>query len=415
MALGLAAIFGAGVLTYVTPCVLPLIPIYLAALAGGNVKEVSGLGRGQLLVRAGFFALGFVAVFTAMGMAASWIGGVLTTHRMTLQALGGIVVVLFGLKFLGIIEIPWLDRVARADDRRLQTRWASVNAVLMGILFAAGWSPCVGPVLGTVLTYTASTTSEPLVGAGYLATYGLGFALPLFVTAVFAEVGLRWMRKLGPILPKLERGMGVLMLLVAASLLFDLNPAAEPAPAFAAAAREQALAAEAPRARPTMLELYSSDCPICREMEPVVAQVASECEGEAVGIELVDVKRPENRHYITKHRLLGVPTFLFLDENRTEVARLVGKQSHDALHQALATLRGESCAAVGSLPSNGAEPVDSDETPSTAEETSCLSTTTSATNADTNTSISSASPIASSQSSAPSAGSSASACSLASP
>lgn len=414
MSLGLAAVFGAGVLTYVTPCVLPLIPIYLAALAGGNVKDVSGLGRGQLLVRAGFFALGFVAVFTSMGMAASWIGAVLTTHRLTLQALGGVVVVLFALKFLGVIEIPLLDRVARADDRRFQTRWGTMNALLMGVLFAAGWSPCVGPVLGTVLTYTASTTSEPLVGAGYLATYGLGFAAPLFVTAVFAEAGLRWLRKLGPVLPRLERAMGVAMLVVAASLLFDFNSASEPAPVFAASAREKAIAAEAPRAVPTMLELYSSDCPICREMKSVVARMANECQGEAVDIELVDVSRPENRHYIAEHRLLGVPTFLFLDENRTEVARLVGKQSHEALHQALATLRGEACSAVGALPIDR-DPVYEENPSDAAEEASCLSMTTSATNADTNSNTSSASPNALSRSSAPSVASSASACSLASP
>jgi hypothetical protein len=150
-------------------------------------------------------------------------------------------------------------------------------------------------------------------------------------------------------------------------------------------------------------------------MKPVGTQMASECQGEAVDIELVDVSRPENRHYIAEHRLLGVPTFLFLDENRTEVARLVGKQSHEALHQALATLRGERCAAVGTLPI-GADPDHQEEASSfSEEETSCLSMTSSARSADTSSSTSSVSPSAQTRSSAPNAGSSASACSLASP
>lgn len=206
MTLNLAAIFGAGLLTFVTPCVLPLVPLYLAALAGGDLRRVGSQERGQLLVRALSFSAGFVAVFVLLGLVASSIGALLSAHRVTFQIVGGIVILIFGLKFLGLIEVPLLDRVLRADD----------------------------------LAFRA-----------------------------------------------------------------------------------------------------------------------------------IDINDPVNRHLIDRHRLVGVPTFLFLDTDQNEVARLVGRQSQQTLHQALSAVRGESCADVGALPTD--DPAAKSDH-SASEESACLST-----------------------------------------
>ena len=168
MGLGLLSVFGAGLLTFVTPCVLPLIPIYLSALIGGNIYDLGSQSRGQLIIRSLLFSAGFILVFTVMGLTASSIGSLLSEHKEIMQIAGALLILAFGLKFLGFINIPFMDRIVRADDRKMQTRFGGINALVMGVVFAAGWSPCVGPVLGTVLTYTASTTSSPATGALYL-------------------------------------------------------------------------------------------------------------------------------------------------------------------------------------------------------------------------------------------------------
>jgi cytochrome c-type biogenesis protein len=417
MTLSVATIFGAGLLTFLTPCVLPLVPIYLASLAGGDLKAIGTVSRAQLVTRALLFSVGFVAVFTIMGVGASGIGRALVSHRTAVQTLGGILILVFGLKILGVVQVPWLDRVLRARDAQRGRRVTAFGALLMGVLFAAAWSPCVGPILGSVLTYTASATTSPVVGAAYLATYGFGVALPLLITAVFAEAGLGILKRLRRGLPVFERALGVLLIAVAVTMLFggsllpDLGRPvlANPQPALAAVASTPAA--------PTMVELYSKDCPICQSMKPIVATVAGHCEGKGVHFEAMDVSLAENRHLIDAYRLVGVPTFVFLGADGTEVARLVGRQAQDDLFQALAAVRGESCPGVGALPAGETSPISHVTTDSflRPEAESCQSMNSSAAIAGSDLSSSASSPSTTSQPIARAAARRASACSLASP
>lgn len=346
MELDLLGIFGAGSLTFLTPCVLPLVPIYLAALTGGRLEDVQGMARGQLMLRALLFSAGFVSVFVLMGLGASSAGAALAAHRPLVQALGATLVLLFGLKFVGFIEIPLFDRVVRGSDARFRHSASGLGALAMGALFAAGWSPCVGPVLGSVLTYTATATSDPLTGGLYLGVYGVGFALPLLITAAFAEAGASWLRRIYPWLPRIERAMGAVLLVVGLSMMWDATPSvapeamAQPGPAVAAA--------QAPKGR--MVELYARDCPICQEMKPVVDRLTTRCEGQRVAIEQYDISTATHRHLVGHHRVVGVPTFLFLDEQGREAARLVGRQSPEALEQALAAVTGQQCPGLGQVP-----------------------------------------------------------------
>ena len=348
-------ILAAGSMTFVTPCILPLIPIYLAALAGGAVDSLPQAPRGTLLLRAALFCSGFIAVFVALGVAASSVSGVLMAHRATLQALGGSLVLLFACKYLGLIQVPLLDRVVRGQGGG-QSPYAAVNAAVMGVVFGAGWSPCVGPILGAVLTYTASTTADPWRGAAYLAIYGVGLALPLLATAAAVGPALRALRRVRPYFGVLERITGAALLAVALWLTINATNATNATSATNATnTNSMSGVAAAPLARsaiastPRMIELYSANCHICQEMMPVVQQVTRECQG-GVEVQQLDVSAAENRALTSTYRLVGVPTFVFLDGEGKEVARLIGRQSPDSLRQALAALRGEACPGVGPLP-----------------------------------------------------------------
>ncbi len=348
MDFSILTIFSAGLMTFLTPCVFPLIPVYLAALVGGDIAGLHGTQKGQLVFRAVLFAVGFTSVFTLMGLGASAMGAFLSDHRVALQIVGTVVVLFFALKFLRIIKVPLLDRIVKADQRRFATRFSALNAVVMGIVFAAGWSPCVGPVLGSVLTYTAAQTSSATIGAAYLAMYGAGFAVPLILTAVFAEKGLVLIGRLSGYLPRFERGMGVLLLAIAAymgmDVMKDINPSAPVNLAEIALSNDSPEPAEKETvAFPQMLEVYSEDCPSCKKMEPIVDKIKGRCTKEGVRVDAVDVSRPASNHLVEELQIVGVPTFLFFDDLGLETMRLVGVQTEGTLMRALSQVGGDVC------------------------------------------------------------------------
>lgn len=327
-------LFLAGLGTYLTPCVYPLIPIYLSSLLGADPSEKS-FSRGRMLMRALAFSFGFILIFSLMGLGAAGIGKLMNAHKAWFQLVGGIFILLFGLKFLGWIQIPFFDRVLRKDDSQSHEKVNVISAFFMGVFFAAGWSPCIGPILGAVLTYTASETSNPITGLLYLSLYGIGFATPLLLMAFFAEHAHALVSKTAKYLPAVEEFIGVVMVAVAITFFMRV---VSPMPAFSAGPD-----LAAPAGRPVVVEFMSQDCPICKKMEPVVMEMQTTCSGKNVDIRQVDISRPENKHYVQKYRLVGVPTFVMIDEKGRETARLVGEQPLSTLLQATSAMIGQEC------------------------------------------------------------------------
>lgn len=360
-------VFGAGALTFVTPCVLPLIPLYLALLMGNGKQE---RGRLSLFINTAAFSAGMIAVFVAMGLTATALGSLLTEHRTELVLVGGLLVFLFGLKFLGLLKVPFLEREKRLDSERLTVaRFPLLNSLLMGVVFSLGWTPCVGPMLGSVLTYTATATSDPLTGAAYLGAYGLGFTLPLLALSLFADAARRLVSRASAWLPRLEKVSGALLAGVGLYLMLGVSSAPS-APSYATplvataggAATVVAPPLGAPSTRPRMVQFTSADCPICRQMIPTVGVIERDCDGRKVDVVKVDLTRKSNRALAASYRVRGVPTFVFLDPRGAEVARLVGHQTLGALRQSLSAMVGEQCAGLGpfdpgeSFPLPGAAP-----------------------------------------------------------
>jgi cytochrome c-type biogenesis protein len=338
MIMDLAKVFFAGTATYLTPCVYPLIPVYLSTLVGTDIKSLNK--KGQLILRSIAFSLGFVLIFALMGLGAAGIGRFITGNKAVFQLGAGIMILFFAFKFLGFIDIPILNVVIRKDDSKLNSKMGLVSSFLMGIFFAAGWSPCIGPILGSVLTYTASQTSNPIHGMIYLGTYGLGFAVPLIITAAFAERGVKFIGKTNKFLPIFEKVIGVVMVFTAlyffSGLLNNVNASNSGA----------SLKSE----KPQMVEFYSKTCTICDKMKPVVANIQSDCSGKQVDIKLIDISEPENRHYIKKYNIIGVPTFVFMDKKGDVAARLIGEQTRGALLRGISAVSNGQCEGMGMIP-----------------------------------------------------------------
>lgn len=207
---GLAAL--AGLLSFLSPCVLPLVPSYCAVVAGGLSTKLSGEveRRRPRLSRAALFVAGFSAVFVAFGASASWLGSLLDGYQVPLARAGGVVVVAFGLQQVGLLKIPILQREFRGDLSRARHRAAGpAGALFTGMVFAAGWTPCIGPMLAGILA-VAATAGSAREGTLLLASYSAGLAVPFLIFGLgIAELENR--SRLRRWLPRLEQAGGALL------------------------------------------------------------------------------------------------------------------------------------------------------------------------------------------------------------
>jgi cytochrome c-type biogenesis protein len=206
--------FLAGLVSFISPCVLPLVPAYLCLLTGeslDNLKaEASAAVRAQTLAHALAFVSGFTIIFVALGLTASAIGGVLNDHRTLISQIGGIIVVILGLQMMGMIRIPFLMMDARAhlqNDRR--TLWTSL---LVGMAFAAGWSPCIGPILAGILAIASQQHNGE--AALLLLAYSVGLAVPFLVTALAIGAILPLLNRIKRFLPAIEFTAGAFLVVV---------------------------------------------------------------------------------------------------------------------------------------------------------------------------------------------------------
>ncbi|KPD29129.1 cytochrome C biogenesis protein CcmH [Thermus scotoductus] len=194
MSVSLAAAFLAGVLSFLSPCVLPLVPTYLFYLGGE---------RGRPLFNALFFVLGFGVVFFLLGLPFTLVGGLLFEHRQTLARVGGVILILFGLYMLGLRPRWGVNLRYEGETGR------PLGALLLGASLGLGWTPCIGPILGAILTLTA-------VGGGVelLLAYILGLAVPFLLVALFADRLKGWLRRAGKLSHYVELLAGVVLLVV---------------------------------------------------------------------------------------------------------------------------------------------------------------------------------------------------------
>ncbi len=211
ISLGLA--FLAGLASFLSPCVFSLVPAYIGYLGGRAAGGEVARNRRWVTFSHGLaFVLGFSAVFVLLGVAASAFGGLLYDLRAILAKVGGVVVVVFGLHMIGIFRIPFLEydtRVQQLPD----PKWGYLSSALLGVFFSAGWSPCVGPVLGAILTLAWNGGSISR-GASLLTAYSAGLAIPFLIAAL----GIGWvsaiLQRHGKVMRYVEIGMGIVLVVI---------------------------------------------------------------------------------------------------------------------------------------------------------------------------------------------------------
>jgi cytochrome c-type biogenesis protein len=214
--IGLAAL--AGLASFLSPCVLALVPAYVGYLGGRSVTPHGQVveNRWATFAHGVAFVLGFSVVFVALGAAASLLGAILFDLRTWIAKIGGLVVIVFGLHTLGVITIPFLDYDTRRQEQ-VSADWGLFSSVLMGVFFSAGWAPCVGPVLGAVLTL-AINSAQVGQGAILLSAYSAGLAVPFLLAALGIGRVTYLMRRHGRTIRYISLATGALLVAVGVML-----------------------------------------------------------------------------------------------------------------------------------------------------------------------------------------------------
>jgi cytochrome c-type biogenesis protein len=210
----------AGLVSFLSPCVLPLVPPYLIFLAGTSLERLADAEpeprvKRETVLAAALFVLGFSTVFVALGASASVIGSLIRAYSGPLSTIAGVVIIIMGLHFLGITPIALLHRQKRMELTKPVGLW---GAYVIGLAFAFGWTPCIGPILATILAVAASEQTVTK-GAGLLAVYSLGLGIPFLIAAFAIEPFAAFLARFKNYLHRVEQAMGALLVLTGIAFL----------------------------------------------------------------------------------------------------------------------------------------------------------------------------------------------------
>jgi cytochrome c-type biogenesis protein len=217
--------FAAGVVSFFAPCVLPLVPAYIGYIAGTTTKEIDRNGlslyRFKMLVSSGFYILGFSMVFVILGTTAGGIGTFFRNYSLLLERLGGLIIFIFGVEFSGLVNISFLN----VEKKIILPRWAKdmgyLKSFLVGVIFAFAWTPCVGPVLGSILAL-AAVNGTAVYGAYLLFVYSLGISLPFLIVALTLAEAPQYLKPIKRHITLITKIAGVFLMILGILLMLDL-------------------------------------------------------------------------------------------------------------------------------------------------------------------------------------------------
>lgn len=352
MDMSILSVFGAGLLTFFSPCVLPMVPIIAANyLLAGNDTRFARV-RSTVL-----FSLGFLMTFTLMGLSLPFVTDFLGEAKGPLLLLSGVFIFLYGVRMSGLafqnIEksrlLSWMGRTAQLPDFQKYFP-KSLHGFLFGATFGLAWTPCVGPILGGVLAYVATQDRNVWESAGLMLSFAMGIVIPFVALAVGGDLVQGKLNKLKKYLPKIEEATGYGLMVVGVLVLsqshlpmvFSEDQPLAQVSLMTGQGEKTTLDQVAPKAN-KLLFFHTSTCPICHAMEAYLPTLEKECQSQGFQIVRVNVELPENQAIAARFNVRAVPTISLLSANGEELARSVGYQSETKLRQAINLLPKMSC------------------------------------------------------------------------
>jgi cytochrome c-type biogenesis protein len=216
--------FGAGLVSFFAPCVVPLLPAYIGYVTGVSVKDLKEKGyekfRKQMLVSSLFYILGFSVVFVILGSAIASLGGVLRTYDHIIQRVGGLIILILGLEFAGFLNFPFLAKTRQFVLPQWVNKLGPLRAFVIGLIFATAWTPCVGAILGSILSL-AAVSGTAFRGATLLFVYSLGISLPFLIVSMTLIAAPKYLSIINKHVGKISLVAGIILAILGLLLLTD--------------------------------------------------------------------------------------------------------------------------------------------------------------------------------------------------
>ena len=331
------SIYLAGILSFFSPCILPVIPVYFSILSGSESSP--DLKFKRLFAKALLFCLGFTLVFSLLGGGAGTIAPFIKTNKVSINILAGIIITILGLKFLNVLQISFLDRSYSINHEKLRTRFGLLNAFMIGLLFAITWSPCIGAVLGGILSYVSATGNGLLDGAIKLSIYGIGVSTPLLLSVFLYRRLADFYRTNIYFFDMVKKLLGFILLIFAFSLFHQVALVSKNAQKSISPLDKVMI----PDTRPLLMSFTSSSCEDCESMKPVIEKLRTACGGKLIDFREVNVNDQQYEYLVYQQGIFGTPTYILIDDKGKEKQRLMGIQKLDTINNEIKVLTGKSC------------------------------------------------------------------------
>lgn len=344
MELTYLGVFAAGLLTFISPCVLPMVPIIAANyLMSGSESQLAKL-KATLL-----FSLGFMMTFTLMGLSLPTVTGWLGGAKNIFLIVSGIFIILYGLKMSGLAfknsegskVLSWMSRSFYFPEIKNKMP-RSLQGFLFGATFGLSWTPCVGPILGGVLAFVASNNHSVLESTSLMLTFAMGIVLPFILLAIAGDMFQGQLDRLKKYLPKIEEFTGYGLIFVGAMVLFQSHlptlSSANNNPLQTSFINKQGQTTTLSEVQPKahkLLFFYTDHCPICHAMESFMPALERDCQSNNFQIVRINAEKAENQQLAQQFHVTAVPTMSLISPKGEEMAHTVGYQSRAKLEQAI--------------------------------------------------------------------------------